>query len=217
MQTAIASEDLTRLIGDVENLRRDMLKLVDDSADLLQHVHPLHRESARNLLHYLALRSRDQRPLQAQLAAAGLSSLGRAQSHVLAAVEAVLAVLRGLAGESNAASDAASPRIDLAVGQRLLDAHTDAVLGPRPPGRGVAIMVTMPSEAADDYTLVSQLLQQGMDCMRVNCAHDGPEAWARMIEHLRRAEERHGRPCRVIMDLGGPKVRTGRSNPARRW
>ena len=95
------------------------------------------------------------------------------------------------------------------MGQQLLDDNTAAVLGPPPPGRGVAIMVTMPSEAADDYTLVSSLLQQGMDCMRINCAHDTPEAWARMIEHLRRAEARYGRQCRVLMDLAGPKVRTG--------
>ena len=213
MTTSPPPEEIARLIDDVESVRRDMVKLVDDSSDLLQHVHLLHRESARNLLHYLALRSRDQRPLQARLAAAGLSSLGRAESHVLAAVESVLAVLRGLAGAIPGAEDDASPRTDLAAGQRLLDAHTEAVLGPRPAGRGVAIMVTMPSEAADDYTLVSQLLQQGMDCMRVNCAHDGPDDWGRMIEHLRRAEERHGRPCRIIMDLAGPKVRTGSLEP----
>jgi len=213
MASPLAPDALSRLIEDVEAVRRDMRLLVDDSADLLQHVHPQHRESARNLLHYLALRSSDMRPLQARLAAAGLSSLGRAESHVLAAVEAVLAVLRGLAVGPETPADATTPHIDLAGGQRLLDAHTESVLGPRPAGRGVAIMVTMPSEAADDYTLVSQLLQQGMDCMRVNCAHDGPEEWGRMIAHLRRAEERHGRPCRVIMDLAGPKVRTGPLEP----
>jgi len=43
----------------------------------------------------------------------------------------------------------------------------------------------------------------------VNCAHDGPEAWSSMIEHLRRAEQKHGRVCRVSFDLAGPKLRTG--------
>ena len=52
-------------------------------------------------------------------------------------------------------------------------------------------MVTMPSEAADDYTLVSQLVQAGMDCMRVNCAHDSANAWARMIDNLHRAADQH--------------------------
>ena len=74
-------------------------------------------------------------------------------------------------------------------------------------------MVTMPSEAAGDYTLVSDLLQQGMNCMRINCAHDGPAEWARMVAHLRRAEERLGKSCRILMDLAGPKVRTGELQP----
>ncbi len=200
-------------MDEFENIRQDMVRLVDDSADLLQDIHPQHQFSARNLLHYLALRSRDMRPLQARLAAVGLSSLGRAESHVLAAVDAVFLVLQRLAWPRRIAATPAFDHIDPAAGQRLLDAHTEAVLGPPPAGRGVAIMVTMPSEAADDYTLVDQLLRQGMDCMRINCAHDGPGEWARMLDHLHRAQERHCRPCRVLMDLAGPKVRTGPLEP----
>ena len=59
----------------------------------LGEVHANYRESARNLLHYLALRGHDLRPLQLRLAALGLSSLGRAESHVLATVDAVLNVV----------------------------------------------------------------------------------------------------------------------------
>ena len=185
-----------------------MAHLVDDSADLLNEVHPLHQASARNLLHYLALRSRDLRPLQARLAALGLSSLGRAESHVMAAVDAVLSVLQRLSRAGPADEVAVPAIVDPTAGQRLLDDHAAAALGPRPAERP-AIMVTMPSEAADDFTLVSSLLQQGMDCMRINCAHDTPDERARMIDHLRRAREQHGRPCRVLMDLAGPKIRTG--------
>ena len=103
--------------------------------------------------------------------------------------------------------------VDLDAGQRLLDAHTRALLGAVPPERGVAIMVTMPSEAADDYSLVQHLVEHGMDCMRINCAHDDEAAWARMIDHLRRAELATGRKCRVLMDLAGPKLRTGPLEP----
>src|SRR5262245_56728280 len=90
------ADEPSQLIEQVESLRNDMLRLAEDSADLLQHTHAHHRLSAQNLLHYLALRSRDLRLLQTRLAAAGLSSLGRAESHVLAAVEAALYVLRCL-------------------------------------------------------------------------------------------------------------------------
>ena len=190
-----------------------MARLVEESREALEDVHPDHRLSARNLLHYLAFRNRDLRPLQARLAAAGLSSLGRAESHVLSAVDAVLHVLRCLMGRGGPEAEQSSDRVDLKEGQRLLDVHCEAALGPRPAGRGVAIMVTMPSEAADDYTLVSQLVQAGMDCMRVNCAHDSPDEWSRMIDHLQRATDHHNRSCRVLMDLAGPKVRTGALEP----
>jgi pyruvate kinase len=209
----VSSDEWTSLIDEFESIRSDMLRLAADSEDLLRDVHAEQRASARNLLHYLALRGRDLRPLQARLAASGLSSLGRAESHVLAALDSVLSVLYRLAGRPAIENHPHDDRIDLATGQQLLDAHTEAAIGPRPAGRGVAIMVTMPSEAAEDYTLVSQLVQQGMDCMRINCAHDDPERWARMIDNLGRAVERHGRPCRILMDLAGPKIRTGPLEP----
>src|SRR5262249_49808791 len=57
--------------------------------------------------------------------------------------------------------------------------------------------------------LVHELLHRGMNCMRINCAHDDAPAWSAMLEHLHRAERATGRCCRVLMDLAGPKIRTG--------
>ncbi|MFO0797407.1 MAG: pyruvate kinase [Gemmataceae bacterium] len=200
-----AAADAYRELAEV---RADMAAV---SLAHLGHIHPTFRDSARNLLHYLALRRRDLRPLQVRLAALGLSSLGRAEANALGTVDAVLGVLHRLAGRPAPAPAGAGP--DFAHGRRLLAEHTDALLGPAPPGRGVRIMVTMPGEAATDYTLVHDLLKQGMDGMRINCAHDDPVTWGRMIEHLRRAERAVGRGCRVVMDLGGPKLRTGPVTP----
>jgi pyruvate kinase len=205
-------KEFANLMAEFDAIRQDMARLVADSADLLQDTDPANQFSARNLLHYLALRSHDLRPLQARLAAVGLSSLGRAESNVLAAVNAVTVVLRQLAGTRRGDPSLKEP-IDAAAGQRLLESHAEAVFGPRRSSHGAAIMVTMPTEAATDFTLVDQLLHEGMDCMRINCAHDGPEQWAQMIEHLRRAEARQSRPCRILMDLAGPKVRTGPLEP----
>ena len=49
-------------------------------------------------------------------------------------------------------------------------------------------MVTMPSEAASDGRLVEDLLHAGMDIMRINCAHDDPDAWRKMAANLRHAQ-----------------------------
>src|ERR1700753_2965322 len=55
-----------------------------------------------NLSHYIALRERDITDLQSQLAARGLSSLGRSESHVAQALDALITTLRRLSGESSA-------------------------------------------------------------------------------------------------------------------
>lgn len=70
-------------------------------------------------------------------------------------------------------------------------------------------MVTLGTEASRDYTLVSSLLEKGMTCARINCAHDDPVIWQGMIRNIRRAETEMGRPCRILMDLAGHKIRTG--------
>ena len=74
-------------------------------------------------------------------------------------------------------------------------------------------MVTVPTQAADDYGFVRDLVAAGMDCMRINCAHDSREEWERMVINLRKAERETGRKCRISMDLAGPKLRTGAVEP----
>ncbi|SHG07847.1 pyruvate kinase [Microbulbifer donghaiensis] len=201
--------DIEDALRELTALRADMVADAEVLHRRLAAIHPNYRDSARNLLHYLALRRHDLRPLQLRLAALGLSSLGRAESHVLATVDAVLEVLHQLANRRWQNPPAEERCVDFRTGQRLLSEHTDALLGPPTPGRDVRIMVTMPTEAGSDYSLVHDLLRQGMDCMRINCAHDDAETWRQMIEHLRRAERAVGRSCRVVMDLAGPKLRTG--------
>jgi pyruvate kinase len=57
--------------------------------------------------------------------------------------------------------------------------------------------------------MIRTLIERGMDVARINCAHDTPDAWGRMIAHIRRAEAETGFHCRIHIDLGGPKARTG--------
>lgn len=211
--TGLEHGNLERVVKELTAIRAEMIAEAARSASRLDRVHANFRASARNLVHYLSLRRRDRRGLQWRLAALGLSSLGRAESNVLATVDAVLAILHRLLGGPQQTTPPPSPGVDFSTGERLLAEHTEALFGLAPPGRGVRIMVTMPSEAAQHDSLIHALLQRGMDCMRINCAHDDAAAWARMIGHLRRAEQTLGRPCRVVMDLAGPKLRTGPLEP----
>lgn len=201
-------QELLDLIQQLTIIRQEMLCFPERLKGSINEIDSAYRESSKNLLHYLAFRRHDLRILQAELAELGLSSLGRSESHVMATIESVLHTLSQLADFPINLTDSADV-LDFKSARRLLEEHTMALLGPAPRGRSVHIMVTMPSEAADDYELVLGLLNNGMNCMRINCAHDDAVKWTRMIENLSRAREETGKPCKIIMDIPGPKLRTG--------
>jgi pyruvate kinase len=204
------------LIAQVEALRQSIEQRAEPGKSVLFELPIDRRRSAENLLHYLALRSRDLRSLQDQLARLGLSSLGRVEAHVLATIGAVLHNLYLLSGREPPGTGMLDICTDFDTGADALELNTVLLLGQYPEKRRVYIMVTISTEAADDYLMVHQLLQSGMNCMRINCAHDDQAIWSRMIEHLRNAERVTGRSCRILMDLGGSKLRLGpmESKPA---
>jgi pyruvate kinase len=202
---------LEKLAAQLRQLDEEMLRL--EAANETGQLPKEHANGARNLLHYVALRRHDIRGLQQELAAIGLSSLGRTESHVRASIGAVLRVLTHLSRSGSRALGSGRIEPGVTEGRRQLARNTANLLGPAPAGRRVRIMVTMPPEAATDYSLVRDLLAGGMNCMRINCAHDTPEAWAAMIGQLRAAEAETGLRCMVEMDVAGPKLRTGPIEP----
>jgi len=206
-------QSMLSLLDELSQLRAAMLREEGTWKERLNEVCDVHRESARNLVHYLALRRHDIRDLQERLAAIGLSSLGRAEANVLGAVDSVLFVLHRLAGKPDGEASPQDGTPFHRSGWDLLERNTDELLGRAPSDRNVRIMVTMPSEAARDFGLIRDLLLSGMNYMRVNCAHDGPQEWAAMIANLKRAQLEMGHNCRIHMDLGGPKLRTGPLQP----
>jgi pyruvate kinase len=205
--------DLHALVDEVAALRDDLLGAEAARTMAIERVHPRHRASATNLVHYLELRRHDLRDLQRRLLLASVSALSRPEPHVLAAVDGLLGTLRRLAGQHPGPEAADRPPVPLGTGRALIDANASALLGRPPAGRDVRIMVTLPSEATNDAELVDRLVGRGMDLARVNCAHDDAASWLRMIHHVEQAAAAHGRPVRVAMDLAGPKLRTGPLEP----
>ena len=205
--------ELGQLLSDLSDLRVWILRRSAHSRHSLaargERVAPEDLASIANLRHYLAFRSRDLRPLQDRLSRLGCSSLGRSEAHVIDAVERVLNLLRRILLPQAPIIGLSGQAVDRRRGYELLARNTDRLLGPEPAGRVVRIMVTMPSEAADDYGLVRQLAVLGMDVARINCAHDHPEAWLRMIGNIRKAAAESGRSITIAADLAGHKIRTG--------
>lgn len=168
----------------------------------IEAAHPSYALGAANLGDYVVLRQHDLREVQGALAGLGLSSLGRAEADVAPTLARVQRALRAL-GHAGVDVDPAVPARD------LLDAHADALFGPAPPDRRVRIMVTASADFAGDPAAVRELVAAGMDVLRINCAHDTPDVWRKLAEVTRAAVAATGRDCRVLMDLGGPKLRTG--------
>lgn len=210
-ETAAAATDLAPVVAELEQLEAELHAAAIQGEKLINELPESSRAGARNLLHYLALRRADRRPLQRRLADLGLSSLGRAEPHVLANVQATLRAARALAG----LPIPSAPAAPMSSGASLARA-AHALLGPAPQHRTVRVMVTMPSEAADDSSLILNLLAQGMDVMRINCAHDDERTWSAMIDRLHAASASTNRPCKVMMDIPGPKLRTAALTPGPR-
>ena len=200
------------LIEELQLLRQSMHTREGQMHTALSRVSEKYQESARNLIHYLALRVHDLRPVQEQLAWLGLSSLGRSESHVLANLDKVLGILHCLTGQEWLDKSAEEPAGSVSS-RRLLQDHSVDLLGSSPSGRSVRIMVTMPSNAATDYHVVRELVETGMDIARINCAHDDTQAWTAIAQNVRRAAKSVQRKVRILMDLGGPKIRTGDVTP----
>jgi pyruvate kinase len=205
---------VARSLAQLRDLRARALAFEESHAASLARTAPYYRNSARNLLHYLSTRRHDIRSLQLDLHSLGMSSLGIMERHVLATMNAVIRNLQAIAGEERVSEP--EPPADFLTGPLLLRDHAGQLFGPEPFDRAVRIMVTMPSEAAHDSTLVEALVRGGMDVMRINCAHDDPAAWRAMADNLRRAEAVVGRKCRIQADLAGPKMRTGTVEPVGR-
>ncbi len=169
---------------------------------------PYFRLGAFNLAHYLVLRHQDLRPLQRRLMQLGLSSLGRAEGRVLASLDALILALCGLADVPPPRAVHRPTERQFFRGERLLARNTNEIFGPAPDKRSGRILVTLGSDAAESSDAVATIIASGADAVRINCAHDNANAWTSMIDNVRAAEEKAGRRIRILMDIGGPKVRT---------
>ncbi len=172
------------LLRPIEALRHAAAELERERAAEVARCAPDARDGARNLLHYVAVRRHDLRPLQDDLARLGLSSLGRMEAHVAATLAAVHRALRSLACDAPASDEAyAHSRFD--DGSARLAEHANRVLGPGHGPRATRIMVTLPTEAADDPTLLRDLLEAGTDLVRTATAGSRSTSRGRSCEPAR--------------------------------
>ncbi|MDW7691112.1 pyruvate kinase [Flammeovirgaceae bacterium SG7u.111] len=207
----IKEEKIRDMVARLEELRKSALEMEDRYSIVLARVHPNFKDSARNLLHYRALRQHDIRDLQIKLGNMSLSRLGKAESHVMASIEASIAILKNFISDKK--HKPAKAHLSIKKGNKLLEKNALEIFGYRSKGRRVRIMVTQPSIAAQEPQLVQNMVKAGMNTARLNCAHDEPVVWKQIIDNIHEANKKTGKRCKISMDLGGPKIRTGSIKP----
>jgi pyruvate kinase len=173
----------------------------------LSNVHPNYSKSAKNLVHYLALRTFDVTILQKKLDEIGLPISPESKSSILHRILNVKTIINSLLN------------IDLPNNEKIFltnkeakiiqNQHSLAIFGKIKNKRKTAIMITQPTEAATDKQFVKSLLKLGMDCVRINCAYDNKVIWKQIINNIKEV----GNDCKITMDLAGPKIRTGKIKP----
>lgn len=199
---------VTELIEELNCIRRAILYGHDQLALHHPELHPSNAKSAENLYHYLILRSFDLRPYQDMLSDLGLSSLRTAEGYVLENLQNVITHLKRIADIAEI-NDRTSAYLSYRQSRDLLKDHTEALFGHLGIHNHNRIMVTLPTEAATDDSIISALVQNGMDVARINLSHDDIAIWLQMINHVRKVSQKHGKSIKIYMDLAGPKIRTG--------
>jgi pyruvate kinase len=189
------------VVAELEKINSSMLEAERNFDGVAGKVHADHKMNAANLLHYLVLRSRDIRELQDSLHSCGLSSLASAESHIRGQL---LEILKRLGKETSDTWNVCT----YAKSKQSLKEKSIALFGEKTGDAIPYIMVTFDKKFANDYGKIKGLLQSGMNIARINCAHDDEAAWSAMIQHVRRASTVTNLPCKIYMDLAGPKIRT---------
>lgn len=193
------------LVIKLKGIRNHLLKAETAWDSKINPCHSSNISSAKNLVQYLELRKHDLSSIQDELFQAGLSVLDLEVSQILEAIERTIHNLEKISG---AFSENFEMKPETGLDKRK--DKSEELFGSSSNRRKVRIMVTLPSEAADDYNLIRSLVSVGMNVARINCAHDNPTAWRKMIEKVRKCEEEINKKVHVAMDLAGPKIRTGK-------
>lgn len=64
--------------------------------------------------------------------------------------------------------------------------------------------------ACQTHAKLRDLLCAGADVLRINASHTFPEGIRQWVSRIRRAEKAAGKPVAILVDLQGPRVRTGK-------
>ncbi|ESQ45623.1 hypothetical protein EUTSA_v10010144mg [Eutrema salsugineum] len=219
---SFGDQNVASVVEKLNALRSHLLAAEKWNASRLESCDRKYLECATNLIHYMALRSLDIEQLNSDLASLGLSSLDNNNVTVLASLNSTINLLMNspyskqsdvIESRNNAYPKQLKGKSSKKNDKGRVFSYKELLLGKLREGRSTHIMVTVGKEATESETFITDVLKAGASVIRINCAHGDPSVWGEIIKRVRRTSQMLEMPCRVLMDLAGPKLRTGTLKP----
>lgn len=161
-----------------------------DSPDIL---------SMQNLKAFLILRNKKVKGMDLKLLHAGLSPYKNIHPHIHYSIQKMLYQLHHM---DNVPQYILNPDVsNLIRKERVMNLFGKLEQ---------SVMVTLQASMLDKPDIIKDLLSNGMNIARINCAHDSPEIWKHLVQKIRDAETELGLMkgiCKIHMELAGPKIR----------
>lgn len=204
---------ITETISEIKALREELYS----AREKVDPNHP-HYQTLLNLEQYMTLRRRDRRELQEKLFLLSLSSLGRSYAHVAASIDSLYDQLQSSLHCKQISKEQMKTfrHVTIAEAIKLASKNATALFGGQVSEKlskqSTAVMVTLPSHAADNNgLLIHELADAGVRVFRINTAHDSLPLWQAMADVIRtiNAKREAGDAIKIFVDLAGPKIRTG--------
>ncbi|MCK5567936.1 MAG: hypothetical protein KAI62_08480, partial [Actinomycetia bacterium] len=76
--------------------------------------------------------------------------------------------------------------------------------------RAKIICTIGPASSSDD--MLGKMVRQGMDIARINTAHSEASEVSRLVKKIRKISHENNKNIAIILDLQGPKIRTGKQS-----
>ncbi|KAG8390395.1 hypothetical protein BUALT_Bualt01G0078900 [Buddleja alternifolia] len=221
--TAAKRRNQESLLDKLKALQLHILAMEQWNASRLKMCHRKYLESSTNLIHYLAIKGLDIKQINEELSSSGLLNLETIKPHVLSSLSECIQVLSSSSSDSMPIIKVSGEGLPIhkSLGNQQLDlklttlmkrasSNRDLLLGTLEGQKKTHIMVTVGQEAVENDTHITDLINSGTTTFRINCAHGNPELWSKIVRKVKRSSQLLEKPCRILMDLAGPKLRTGR-------
>ncbi len=201
--------ELNKLSRELEDILHAIVVSETTINQLTSDVHPQYRLSAKNLCRYLILRTYDLRKYHDSLSEYGVSAIRTSEGYVYSNLFNVVKNLKMIQGLPF------NPQHEIELigfkkSKKLLKRHAKELFKETRKKHLTEIMVTIPNEAAEDKSIIKDMVLSGMKIARINLSHGDIDLWTKMIRFIREIESETGHGIKIYMDLSGPKMRTSR-------